>query len=344
MKKLRMGLIGCGRISKNHFEAMSCIQEADFIACCDIIKERADEAAQLYEIKSVYTDYQEMLHKEHLDAVAICTPSGLHPEIGIAAAERKINVITEKPMAIDVKGADRLIKACDDIGVKLFVVKQNRLNTTLQLLKRAIEKNRFGQIYLAQSNVFWQRPQSYYDQAPWRGTPELDGGAFLNQASHYVDAIYWLLGDVDSVMAETAIMARKIQSEDTGCAVLRFKSGALATINVTMLTFPKNFEGSITILGEKGTVKIGGVAVNKIEKWEFEDYDDDDKIVTECSYQPPTVYGFGHNPYYQNVVNSLLYNSRPSTDGRDGRKSVEIIQAIYESAKYGKKVNLPLSY
>jgi len=156
--------------------------------------------------------------------------------------------------------------------------------------------------------------------------------------------MYWLLGDVQSVRAETATMARNIEAEDTGCAIVHFKSGVIATINVTMLAFPKNFEGSITILGEKGSVKIGGVAVNKIEKWEFEEYDDDDRIVTESNYQPPNVYGFGHNPYYQNVVSALLENTVPSTDGRDGRKSVEIIQAIYESAKYGKKVTLPLSY
>ncbi|MBM4400288.1 MAG: Gfo/Idh/MocA family oxidoreductase, partial [Candidatus Cloacimonetes bacterium] len=202
----------------------------------------------------------------------------------------------------------------------------------------------FGKIYLAQSNVFWQRPQNYYDSAKWRGTKELDGGAFMNQASHYVDAMYWLLGNVVSVSAFTDTMARNIEAEDTGSAVLRFESGAIATINVTMLAFPKNLEGSITILGENGSVKIGGVAVNKIERWEFEDYDDDDRIVTESNYQPPTVYGFGHNPYYHNVINAILRNAIPSTDGRDGRKSVEIIQAIYQSALLKTSVNLPLTY
>jgi UDP-N-acetyl-2-amino-2-deoxyglucuronate dehydrogenase len=344
MKKLRFALIGCGRISKNHFDALSAIPEAEFVACCDIIPERVEEAARQYEIHSVYTDYMEMIKKEHLDAVAICTPSGLHPLMGIEAARHKINVITEKPMALNIQDADELINACDDNKVKLFVVKQNRLNTTMQLLKRAIEKNRFGKIYLAQSNVFWQRPQSYYDQAPWRGTHALDGGAFLNQASHYVDALYWLLGDVKSVRSEMATMARNIEAEDTGCAILHFNSGTLATINVTMLTYPKNFEGSITILGEKGTVKVGGVAVNKIEKWEFEDYDDDDRIVTESNYQPPNIYGFGHKPYYLNVISTLLETEEPFTNGRDGRKSVEIIQAIYESARHGKKVTLPLTY
>jgi UDP-N-acetyl-2-amino-2-deoxyglucuronate dehydrogenase len=262
--------------------------------------------------------------------------------MGIDVANHKINVLTEKPMATNIESADALIKACDKNNVKLFVVKQNRLNSTMQLLKRAIDKGRFGRIYLAESNVFWQRPQAYYDAEKWRGTWEFDGGAFMNQASHYVDALYWLLGNVDSVMAYTATMARRIEAEDTGCAILHFRNGIIATINVTMLTYPKNFEGSITIIGEKGTVKIGGVAVNKIEKWEFEDYDDDDRIAQDANYQPPNVYGFGHNPYYRNVIDVLLGKDVPSTDGRDGRKSVEIIQAIYRSAKTGKRVSLPL--
>ena len=219
---------------------------------------------------------------------------------------------------------------------------QNRLNATMQMLKRAIDKDRFGKIFLAQSNVFWQRPQAYYDAEKWRGTWEFDGGAFMNQASHYVDAIHWLLGNVDSVMAYTATQARHIEAEDTGCAILHFRSGIIASMNVTMLTYPKNFEGSITIIGEKGIVKVGGVAVNKIEKWEFEEYDDDDRIALETNYQPPNIYGFGHNPYYRNVVDVLLNKGVPATDGRDGRKSVEIIQAIYRSAKTGKRVSLPL--
>lgn len=342
MSKVKLGLIGCGRISKNHLDAVSQIPEAQFVAVCDIREDKAKDVAEAYEIKSWYKDYHEMLEKEKLDAVSICTPSGLHPQMGIDVAKHKINVITEKPMGINIEGADKLIRACDDNKVKLFVVKQNRLNSTMQLLKKAIDKNRFGRIYLAQSNVFWQRPQSYYDAEKWRGTWEFDGGAFMNQASHYVDAMYWLLGNVDSVMAYTATMSRRIEAEDTGCAILHFRDGLIATINVTMLTFPKNFEGSITIIGEKGTVKLGGVAINKIEKWEFEDYDDDDKIAQDANYQPPNVYGFGHNPYYRNVVDVLLDRGDPSTDGRDGRKSVEIIQAIYLSAKTGKRVSLPL--
>jgi UDP-N-acetyl-2-amino-2-deoxyglucuronate dehydrogenase len=342
MDQVRLGLIGCGRISKNHFEAVSQIPEAEFVAVSDIIGEKARTAAETYGIKAVYTDYQDMLEKEQLDAVSICSPSGMHPQMGIDVAKHGINVITEKPMAINIEAADSLIKACDKNKVRLFVVKQNRLNSTMQLLKKAIDKGRFGKIYVAQSNVFWQRPQAYYDAEKWRGTWEFDGGAFMNQASHYVDALYWLLGNVDSVMAYTGTMARHIEAEDTGCAILHFRSGLIATLNVTMLTFPKNYEGSITIIGEKGTVKLGGVAVNKIEKWEFEDYDDDDRIAQDANYQPPNVYGFGHNPYYRNVVDVLMNNGTPSTDGRDGRKSVEIIQAIYRAAKEGKKVSLPL--
>ena len=341
-KKLRFGLIGCGRIAKNHFDAIAQIPEASFVAVADVIEEKAAQAAEQYHVSKYYTSYIEMLEKENLDAVTICTPSGLHPQHGIDVADRKIHVITEKPMSINISDADDLIKACDKNQVHLFVVKQNRLNSTMQLLKRAIDKNRFGRIYLAQSNVFWQRPQAYYDAEKWRGTWEFDGGAFMNQASHYVDAIYWLLGNVDSVVATTSTMARRIEAEDTGCAILQFRSGIIATLNVTMLTYPKNFEGSITIIGEKGTVKVGGVAVNKIEKWDFEEYDDDDRIATDANYQPPNVYGFGHNPYYRNVVDVLLGKAKPSTDGRDGRKSVEIIQAIYQSAKLGKRINLPL--
>jgi len=337
-----IALLGCGRISKNHLESISQLSdELKLIAVCDIIPERAREAAEKYNAVA-YTDYDEMLKRDDIDLISICTPSGMHPEHGIKAAQHGWHVITEKPMAITLEAADALIKACDDNHVQLFVVKQNRLNTTMQLLKRSIDKGRFGKIYLVQSNVFWQRPQSYYNQAKWRGTWEFDGGSFMNQASHYIDALYWLIGPVDYVMAETATMARKIETEDTGVAILKFRNGIIGTVNVTMLTFPKNYEGSITILGEKGTVKVGGVAVNRIEKWEFEEYDDDDRLVVESNYNPPNVYGLGHIPYYKNVIAALNAKADPDTDGRSGRKSLEIILAIYKSAQTGKKVALPL--
>lgn len=342
MKKIKIGLIGCGRISANHFDSVAEIEDAEIITCCDIVLERAKKAAGKYNIASYYGSYQEMIENEKLDLVTICTPSGLHPEIGIYAADHKINVLSEKPMGVSIKSADALISACDENRVELFVVKQNRLNPTVELLKKAIEKQRFGKIYMIQSNVFWQRPQSYYDMAKWRGTWEFDGGAYMNQASHYVDLVQWLIGPVDYVMASTATMARQIETEDSGAAIIKFRSGVIGTINVTMLTYPKNFEGSITVLGEKGSVKIGGIALNKIEHWEFAEYDDDDKFVKESDYQPVSVYGLGHLPYYKNVIDTLLNRCEAKIDGRSGRKSVELIEAIYLSAKTGEKVALPL--
>lgn len=337
-----IALIGCGRISGKHLESISQLKnDLKLVAVCDIVKERAKDAGEKYGV-DWYTDYQKMFGRDDIDVVSICTPSGLHPEHGIAAAKRGIHVVSEKPMAITLERADQLIHTCDQEKVQLFVVKQNRLNTTMQLLKRAVDKNRFGKIYMIQSNVFWQRPQSYYDMTKWRGTWEFDGGSFMNQASHYVDAIQWLIGPVESVIAETATLARHIETEDTGSAILKFRNGVIGTINVTMLTYPKNFEGSITILGEKGTVKVGGVAVNHIDKWEFEEYDDDDRLIEESNYNPPNIYGLGHLPYYQNVIAALKGETEADTDGRSGRKSLELIIAIYKSAQTGKKVALPL--
>jgi len=337
-----IALIGCGRISGKHLESIAQLKEdLKLMAVCDILEDRAKAAGEKYGV-SWYTDYDQMLEQEDLDILSICTPSGVHHQHGVAAAKRGLHVIVEKPMAITLEAADQLIQACDKAKVELFVVKQNRLNTTLQMLKRAVDKGRFGKIYIVQSNVFWQRPQNYYDMAKWRGTWEFDGGSFMNQASHYVDAIQWLIGPVEHVMAETATMARQIETEDTGSAILKFRNGVIGTINVTMLTYPKNFEGSITILGEKGTAKVGGVAVNHIDKWEFEDYDDDDRLIEESNYNPPNVYGLGHLPYYKNVIATLKGDSDADTDGRSGRKSLELIIAIYRSAQLGKKIALPL--
>jgi UDP-N-acetyl-2-amino-2-deoxyglucuronate dehydrogenase len=237
-----------------------------------------------------------------------------------------------------------MVKACDEAGVRLFVVKQNRRNATLQLLKKAIDKKRFGKIYMVNLNVFWTRPQAYYDQGGWRGRWEYDGGAFMNQASHYVDLVSWLIGPLESLQAYTATLGRDIEAEDTGVISLKWRSGALGSMNVTMLTYPKNLEGSITILGEKGTVKIGGMAVNEVQHWEFEDADPDDTSVKEASYETTSVYGLGHPLYYDNVINVLHGDAEPETDGREGLKSLEVIIATYLSARDGKRVALPLDY
>jgi UDP-N-acetyl-2-amino-2-deoxyglucuronate dehydrogenase len=289
-----------------------------------------------------FTSYEKMLEESKADIVTIATPSGLHAEQGVEAAKAGKHVVMEKPMAISLTGADALVQACDKAGVQLFVVKQNRLNPPVQLLKRAIDRGRFGRIYLGSCTVHWARPQEYYDQAPWRGTWEFDGGAFMNQASHYVDLIQWLMGPVESVMAKTATLARRIETEDSGVAILKFRSGALGSIEVTMLAYPRNLEGSVTVLGEKGSVKIGGTAVNKVEFWQFAEYDDDDKLIELADTTPPNVYGLGHQGYYRNVLAVLRGEAKPDTDGRAGRKSLELILGIYESAKTGREVPLPL--
>ena len=336
-----IALVGCGRISRNHLAAIAAVDGLTLSAVCDSVPERAQEAGEEAGVPW-FDSYEAMLRKADCDAVTIATPSGLHPKHGVLAARAGKHVITEKPMAISLEGADELVRACDDAGVHLFVVKQNRLNPPVQLLKRAIDKNRFGRIFLANATIRWARPQEYYDQAPWRGTWEFDGGAFMNQASHYVDLIQWLVGPVESVVAMTATLARKIETEDTGIAALKFRNGALGTIEVTMLTYPRNMEGSVTILGEKGTVKIGGTAVNQIEHWTFAEYDDDDKLVDAVNTNPPNVYGFGHEVYYRNVLDVLRGDAQPDTDGRAGRKSLELILGIYESARTDRAVSLPL--
>lgn len=338
---VRIALVGCGRISANHFEAIAKVDGLELSAVCDSVESRARAAGEQWQVPW-FTSYEKMLAEADCGAVAIATPSGLHPAHGIAAAKAGKHVISEKPMAITLASADALVKACDDAGVHLFVVKQNRLNATVQLVKRALDKGRFGRLFLANTTVHWTRPQSYYDQAPWRGTWEFDGGAFMNQASHYVDLMQWLVGPVESVIAKTATMARKIEAEDTGAAVLKFRNGALGVIEVTMLTYPKNLEGSFTLIGEKGTVKVGGTAVNKIEHWSFADADPDDAEVERVNTEPPSVYGFGHEPYYRNVLRVIRGEAVPDTDGRGGRKSLELILGIYESAKTGREVPLPL--
>jgi UDP-N-acetyl-2-amino-2-deoxyglucuronate dehydrogenase len=252
--------------------------------------------------------------------------------------------MTEKPMATRWQDGKRMVHACDQAGVHLFVVKQNRRNPTLQLLKRAVEKGRFGRIYMVNINVFWSRPQSYYDSAPWRGTWEFDGGAFMNQASHFVDLLDWMIGPVASVQAFTGTLARNIQVEDTGVANIRWRSGALGSVSVTMLTYRENLEGSLTILGEKGTVRVGGVAVNEIQHWEFQEPDPDDDDVHSASYQTTSVYGFGHPLYYENVIQSLRGTAEPETDGREGLKSLELLVAIYLAARDGRVVSMPLDY
>lgn len=342
-RKLRLALVGCGRIAANHFGAMEGhADNIELVDVCDIDPAALQTAVERTGAKGSL-HLADMLQTTTADLVVLTTPSGLHPQQAIDVAKAGKHVMTEKPMATRWQDGLRMVKACDDAGVRLFVVKQNRRNATLQLLKRAVDQGRFGRIYNVAMNVFWTRPQDYYDQGNgWRGTWEFDGGAFMNQASHYIDLLNWIVGPVESVMAYTATQARNIEAEDSGVAAIQWRSGAMGTLNVSMLTYPKNLEGSITILGEKGTARIGGVAVNEIQEWQFDQPLPEDEQIKAASYATTSVYGFGHPLYYANVIDTLRGQAEPETDGRSGLKSLELLVAMYRSAKDGVKVSLPL--
>lgn len=342
-RKIRIAVVGCGRISKNHFGSIEKHStNLELAAICDVNEDILREHQSRYNVPA-YSVLDQMLQKENLDLVALCTPSGIHPEQAIIAARHHVHVMTEKPMATRWLDGVRMVRACDEAGVRLFVVKQNRRNTTLQLLKQAIDEKRFGKIYMVHLNVFWTRPQAYYDQAKWRGTWEFDGGAFMNQASHYVDLLDWLIGPVEKVQAMMSTN-RNIEVEDTGVLNVKWRNGALGSMSVTMLAYPQNLEGSITILGEKGTVRVGGVAVNDIQLWQFDEPKEYDELILKANYETTSVYGFGHPLYYKNVIDSLQGKADPETDGREGLKSLEILIAAYLSARDGKTISLPLEY
>jgi UDP-N-acetyl-2-amino-2-deoxyglucuronate dehydrogenase len=343
-QKIKMALVGCGRIANKHYEAIHQHQQnIELVGVCDTEPKALAFGVEQTQTQG-YANLNTLLDKTEAELIALCTPSGLHSSQTIQIANSGRHVMTEKPMATRWQDGLKMVEACDKAGVYLFVVKQNRHNATLQLLKKAVREQRFGRIYMVTINVFWTRPQTYYDSASWRGTWEFDGGALMNQASHYIDLLDWLIGPVESVQAFTATLARHIEVEDTGVVNIRWRSGALGSINVTMLTYPKNLEGSITIIGEKGTVKIGGLAVNEIQHWEFAEPCKEDEKIKEASYQTTSVYGFGHPLYYNNVIKTLRGEVEPETDGREGLRSLEVLIAAYLSARDGKRVSLPLQY
>ncbi len=342
-RKIRFALIGCGRISKNHFASLTQHKDrAELVDVCDIDEDALAFAASEQKVKG-HRSLDELLAQTNADVAILTTPSGLHPRQAVTCFDAGLHVVSEKPMATRYQDGVMMVKAADQAKKRLFVVKQNRRNATLQLLKRALMEKRFGQIYMVHLNVFWTRPQSYYDQGGWRGKWEMDGGAFMNQASHYVDLLEWLIGPVQSVQAMTSTH-RDIEAEDTGVLNVRWRHGALGSMAVTMCTYPNNLEGSITILGEKGTVRIGGMAVNEIQQWQFSDVRDYDEKVKNANYETTSVYGFGHPLYYENVIDVLRGQAEPETDGREGLKSLELLIAAYLSARDDKTVSLPLEY
>jgi len=340
-KKIRVGLVGCGRITKKHISVINELDDYELVAVCDVIKERADKYADEFNTKAYY-DYEEMLKEGNIDLVDICTPSGMHPEMTIKAADAKKHIVCEKPMALKLKDADEMINACQDNKVRLFVIKQNRLNPPVVKVKEALDQGRFGKLFLLNVTVRWHRPQEYYDQDEWKGTIDMDGGVLMNQASHHVDLIQWFGGPVKSVFAKKKTFNHDIEAEDTAIVIIEFESGALGLVEATTCTYPENLEGSLTILGEKGSAKVGGFAVNKMETWKFEDKKPEDTNILASSTNPPDVYGFSHLEYFKNVAGVLKRKEQAFTDGKAGRKSLEIIEAIHKSVAEKREIDLPL--
>lgn len=343
MDKLRFGIVGCGRIVKKHIEALKDIDDAELIAVCDIDINKAKVASELYGGVNYYSSYDEMLQKEDIDVVNILTPSGLHPKHTIDIVKKyKKNIICEKPMALRLEDADEMIRTCDEEGTRLFVVKQNRYNLPVQRVRKAMEDGDFGKIHLGTVRVRWARHQAYYDQDEWRGTWALDGGVITNQASHHIDLLEWMLGEPVSVMAKTDTYLADVEVDDTAAAIIKFRGGAMGIVEATTATRPGNLEGSLSLLGDKGTAVIGGFAVNKMEIFMSESYSDEEsrKIVEESGENPDNVYGFGHQRYIEHVIDCVKNNKQALVDGLEGRKSLELINAMYESSETGKEVFL----
>lgn len=340
---LKVALMGCGRIAQRHSELLGFdhIKGAKLACVCDVDYSKAKRIGEKFSVP-YYFSIDDLLDKEEVDVVAVLTESGNHAKDVIKVASKGKHVIVEKPMALKLSDADKMIETCRKSGVELFVVKQNRFNVPVIKLKEAIDEGKFGKIFLGTVRVRWCRTQLYYDQAQWRGTWEMDGGVLTNQASHHIDMLNWMMGDVESVFANAIKALADIDAEDTAVVTLKFKSGALGIIEATTATRPNDLEGSISILGEKGSVVIGGFAVNKLLTWSFADDIDNKEIINKFSVNPPNVYGFGHQMFYENVVNCISASGCNLINGNEGRKSLELIHAIYESIETGKEVKLDI--
>ena len=339
---LKFALVGCGRIAKRHSELLGLgqIPNATLSAVCDIDEAKAQKLASQFGVPA-FTDMQRMMTDADVDVVVILTESGRHAEHTCALAKYGKHIVVEKPMALSLDDADAMIRVCDLAGIKLFVVKQNRFNVPVVQLRKALEQGRFGKLVLGTVRVRWSRDQKYYDQDSWRGTWALDGGVLTNQASHHVDLLEWMMGDVESVYAMTTTALVNIESEDTAVVALRFRNGALGVIEATTAVRPKDLEGSVSVLGEGGSVEIGGFAVNQMKIWQFtQPTAGDEDVIAKYSVNPPNVYGFGHQAYYEHVVDCILNRKTQLVDGLQGRKSLELISAIYESVETGQEVHL----
>ena len=343
---MRYALIGCGRISPNHIMAAK-NNNLDFVAMCDLDTEMMEEKTEKFGLDSVhqYTDYQEMLEKEKPELVAIATWSGEHARIALDCLDAGCNVIVEKPIALSLADADRIIAKANEKNLKVCANHQNRFNKPIQKIRTALEAGRFGKMFYGTATIRWNRNQDYYKQAPWRGTWEEDGGALMNQCIHNIDLLRWMMGDeVDTVYGMTDRLNHPyIDCEDLGIAVIKFKNGSYGIIEGTTDIYPKNLEETLYLFGEKGTVKAGGQSDNKIEVWRFEDESENpEEVIRQFSENPPNVYGFGHTPLYADVIDAIKTDRKPYVDAEAGRRALELVLAVYKSASDGEPVSLPL--
>lgn len=350
-ERLGFAIIGCGRISGKHVEGIAKnIEKARLVAVSDLVDIKMDEAIEKYhgfalgETEVVkYRGYNELLKNNEVDVVCVATESGYHPKIVLDALHRKKHVVVEKPMALSTEDADKMIRLARKNKLKLCVCHQNRFNPPIKKLRQALEEQRFGKMIYGVASIRWNRNEDYYQQAPWRGTWALDGGTLMNQCIHNIDLLQWMMGPVDHVYAQTDTFLRNIEGEDTGVAVLRFKNGALGIIEGTSCVFPKNLEETLNIFGEHGTVCIGGLAVNKFETWRFEDdLEDEARLLRQQQEDPDTVYGFGHIPLIKDMIEAVKYDREPLINGEEGKKAMEIVLAIYKSARTNLPVKFPI--
>lgn len=343
---LQASVIGCGRIGKRHAQLISDgnVPGLELASVLDTNTARARQFGERYNVPW-FASLEDFSASQLPDIAIVCTPSGNHCETSIAMANLGMHVVVEKPMALTLNDADSMILACAENQRKLFVVKQNRFNTPIVRLREALDRGRFGRINLGTVRVRWCRRPDYYEQDSWRGTWAMDGGVLANQASHHVDALEWMLGSVTSVYAIGKTALAPIEVEDTAIALMRFESGALGTIEATTAVRPRDIEGSLSIIGENGIVEIAGPAMNKVRTWEFVDQEaSGDTDLDRSSENPPDVYGFGHQRYLAHVVDCVENNTQQLVDGLEGRKSLELISAMYESIATGREVLVNKSY
>ncbi len=344
---MRYALIGCGRISPNHIAA-AVKNNLEIVALCDLAHDNIEYILSKLNITKPickYTDYKEMLEKEKPELVAIATESGKHAHIALDCIEAGCNIIVEKPIALSLEDADAIIKKAEQKGVRVCVCYQNRFNKSIQKIREAVEGGRFGRLLYGTAHIRWNRGEAYYKQAKWRGTWEQDGGALMNQCIHNIDLLCWMMGNemVEVVGMTDNLMHSFIEAEDLGIALVKFFNGSYGIIEGTTNIYPNNLEETLYIFGEKGTVKAGGKSVNIIEEWQFADKLDDSEEVKAIFHEnPQNIYGFGHNPLYADMIEAINNNREPYVTAKEGRKSLELVLAIYKSAAEGKGIKLPL--